>query len=53
LEQQSWSFWVAENIIKESLARSIRMIMLVAAALALAGVASSALLPQLPKDRPS
>jgi hypothetical protein len=44
---------VAENIIKESLAHSIRMIMLVAAALALAGAVSGALLPQSPNDRPS
>jgi len=43
---------VAENIIKESLAHSIRMIMLVAAALALAGAAGGALLPQSANDRP-
>jgi hypothetical protein len=36
---------IAEGIIKESLAKSIRSIMLICAALALAGAASSTLLP--------
>jgi MFS family permease len=36
----------AEKIIKESLARSIRLVMLAAAALALAGAASGAMLPR-------
>jgi EmrB/QacA subfamily drug resistance transporter len=42
---------VAEAIIKESLAESIRVIMLVCAALALAGAASGALLPQSRYDQ--
>jgi EmrB/QacA subfamily drug resistance transporter len=41
---------LAENIIRGSLAKSIRSIMLVCAALALAGAASSVLLPS-PRDR--
>jgi hypothetical protein len=36
---------LAESIVKESLAKSIRAVMLVCAALALAGAASSTLLP--------
>jgi len=42
---------IAEKIIKESLASSIRLVMLVAAALALAGAASGALLPGEPAGR--
>jgi predicted MFS family arabinose efflux permease len=44
---------IAEKIIKESLASSIRLVMLVAAALALAGAASGALLPGEPVERPA
>jgi hypothetical protein len=44
---------VAEKIIKESLASSIRLVMLAAAALALAGAASGALLPGEPAARSS
>jgi EmrB/QacA subfamily drug resistance transporter len=43
----------AEKIIKESLASSIRLVMLAAAALALAGAASGALLPGEPAARSS
>jgi hypothetical protein len=42
---------IADKIIKESLASSIRLVMLVAAALALAGAASGALLPGEPVGR--
>jgi EmrB/QacA subfamily drug resistance transporter len=41
---------IAETMIKQSLAHSIRVIMLVSAALALAGAASSALLPRRSGD---
>jgi hypothetical protein len=41
---------VAVSFIKQSLAHSIRVIMLVSAALALAGAASSALLPRRSGD---
>jgi hypothetical protein len=44
---------IAEKIIKESLASSIRLVMLAAAALALAGAASGALLPGEPAARSS
>jgi EmrB/QacA subfamily drug resistance transporter len=44
---------VAENVIKQSLAESIRYIMLVCAALALAGAASSTLLPSPRRQKPS
>ena len=44
---------VAEKIIKESLASSIRLVMLAAAALALVGAASGALLPGEPAARSS
>jgi EmrB/QacA subfamily drug resistance transporter len=44
---------VAGIVIKESLAESIRIIMLVCAGLALAGAASSALLPKSQGDRPN
>ena len=44
---------IAENIVRESLAKSIRSIMLVCAALALAGAASSTLLPSSRRPRPS
>jgi hypothetical protein len=44
---------VAGIVIKESLAESIQIIMLVCAGLALAGAASGVLLPSSPNDRPS
>ena len=44
---------VAGIVIKESLAESIQIIMLVCAGLALAGTASGVLLPSSPNDRPS
>jgi EmrB/QacA subfamily drug resistance transporter len=43
---------VASGIIKQSLARSIRVVMLTCAALALAGAASGALLPRRPVNPP-
>jgi EmrB/QacA subfamily drug resistance transporter len=43
---------LAESIVRESLAKSIRSIMLVCAALALAGAASSTLLPSPGRQRP-
>ncbi len=43
---------VAEKIVKETLASSIRLVILVAAALALAGAASGALLPGEPAEQP-
>ena len=43
---------LAERLIKDSLAKSIRSIMLVCAALALAGAASSTLLPSPHRQRP-
>jgi hypothetical protein len=44
---------LAESIIREALAKSIRSMMLVCAALALAGAASSTLLPSPRHQRPS
>jgi hypothetical protein len=44
---------LAESIIKESLAESIRSVMLICAAVALAGAASSTLLPSPRRQQPS
>jgi EmrB/QacA subfamily drug resistance transporter len=43
---------LAESIIRDSLAKSIRSVMLICAALALAGATSSMLLPSPPRQRP-